>query len=267
MASRDATFDLVARDRSGPGVTSVERNLKRVSKEADRQSNALTKLAGQWGRGFSRIGQSASRWAASGDTTGKRFVKGIEAGISKLADLGGSIGGSLSKGISAAGPYVQVAMGAVLVAAALTAAPAIAGAIVGGAGLGGVVGGLILASKDARVASAFQGLKEDIGADLQDAAKRFVPASLEAVKEARSAFRGMLPDLRRLFDVSATWVAPLTRSVGKAAQSMLSGITAAVTKAGPIINVIGQGIEGLGKAVGNTFKLLEDNGASMALAL
>lgn len=274
MADRDVTIDALLRDRTGPGVQSVDRNLKQIQKSyrdvdgvGKRTLAAAQQIAGQWGRGFSRVSGAASRWANSGDSAGKRFARGIGSGISKVASLGGTIGGGLAKAISAAGPYVQVALGAMLLAAAVAAAPAIAGAIVGGAGLGGVVGGILIASKDARVASALDSLKEEAGSSLQEAAKRFVPATLDAVRIARTAFRGMLPDLRRIFDVSATWVAPLTRSLGRGAQSALDGITKAITKAGPIIDVIGQGIEMMGAAVGRFFDRFSDNGMSMAAAL
>ncbi|SCF06617.1 hypothetical protein [Micromonospora mirobrigensis] len=265
--ARDVEIDVMLRDKTGPGVTSVERNLKRANEESKKSSSAIGKVVADYHKGFSKLGTAAARWANSGNSSSKKFVRGLVSGMDALASLGSSIGGGLSKAISAAGPHVQVAMGAVLVGAAVAAAPAIAGAIVGGAALGGVVGGLIIASRDARVAGAFDNLKEEIGSGLQDAAKRFIPAALDAVNVARSAFRGMLPDLKRLFDVSATWVAPLTRSIGRAAQSMLSGITQAVTKAGPIIAAIGQGIEMIGKSVGNMFASLSDNGASMGLAL
>ncbi|WP_409074065.1 hypothetical protein [Micromonospora chalcea] len=274
MADRDVTLDVVARDKTGPAIQSVNRNLKSVEKswkdvdgQGKRTLSAAQHIASQWGGAFSKMGGAASRWANSGDSASKKFVKGVGSGITKLADLGGTIGGSLSKAISASGPYVQVAVAAVVVSAAAAAAPAIAGAIVGGAGLGGIVGGVLIASRDARVASAFSSLKDEAGDQLTQAAGRFVPATLDAIGRAKKAFQGMLPDLKRIFDVSATWLGPLTDSLGRAAQAALSGITQAVTKAGPIIKAIGDGIEMIGRAVGKMFADLSDNGESMALAL
>lgn len=274
MADRDVTLDVIARDKTGPAIQSVNRNLKSVEKswkdvdgQGKRTVAAAQHIASQWGGALGKMGSATSRWANSGDGASKKFVKGIGSGITKLADLGGTIGGSLSKAISAAGPYVQVAVAAVAVGAAVTAAPAIAGAIVGGAGLGGIVGGVLLASKDARVASALDNLKEEAGDQLSQAAGRFVPATLDAINRAKKAFQGMLPDLKRIFDVSATWLGPLTDSLGRAAQLALDGITQAVTKAGPIIAVIGSGIEKIGQRVGEMLASLSDNGASMAAAL
>ncbi|SIQ07326.1 hypothetical protein [Micromonospora avicenniae] len=265
--ARDVEVDVLLRDKTGTGVNSVERNLKRANTVQGRVLSQMGKGFRQWENGFKRVGGAANRWANSGDSAGKKFVRGISKGIGKLADLGGTIGGALSKGISGAGPQVALAAAGLAVVAATAAAPAIAGAIVGGAGIGGVVGGVLLASKDARVASAMTGLKEEIGTGLQDAAKRFVPATLDAVKRARAAFRGLVPDLRQIFDVSATWLGPLTTSLGRAAQLALDGITKAVTKAGPIIAVIGRGAEKIGQRVGELFSGLSDNGASMAAAL
>ncbi|WP_320067865.1 hypothetical protein [Micromonospora sp. RTGN7] len=222
-------------------------NLERVRKEID----ASTKQAGRQG----------------GENLRGGFIGGLQRAGAGLAKIGGRIGQGLSSAVSAAGPYVQAAMIAVLASAALAAGPAIAGAIVGGAAGAGIVGGVLLASKDARVAKALDDLKEDAGDALSDAAGRFVPATLDALKQARSSFRGLLPDLRRIFDVSATWLGPLTRSLGAGAEAALSGITTAVTKAGPIVAVIGTSIEHVGRAVGDMFRRLSDNGASMALAL
>ncbi len=274
MADRDVEIDVLMRDKTGAGVGSVDRNLKKVQKSyrdvdaaSKKSMSAASQIASQWGRGLSKVSGAASRWAHSGDSAGKRFARGIGSAVSKIGELGATIGGGLSKAVSAAGPYVQIALMGVLAAAATAAGPALAGAIVGGAGLGGVVGGLMIAAKDARVASAFDGLKEEIGTGLQDAAKRFVPASLNAIKEARSGFRALLPDLRRIFDVSATWVAPLTKSLGLGAKLAVDGITKAVTKAGPVVAAIGDGIVMIGRAIGKVFASLSDNGVSMAAAL
>ncbi|MEU8329817.1 hypothetical protein [Micromonospora sp. NPDC048839] len=265
--ARDVEADILVRDKTGPGIQSVERNLKKAADQSNKMTAALKEGAAQWGRGFQKLGSATSKWANSGDSAGKRFARGIGNGLSKVAELGGAVGGSISKAVTAAGPQVALAVSAVLVGAALAAAPAIGAAVVGGAGLGGLVGGVMIASKDARVAAAFGDLKEKAGKQLQEAAGRFVPASLEAIKVAKSAFAGMLPDLKRIFDVSATWLAPFTQSVGRGAQLALAGITQAITKAGPIITVIGKGVEGIGREVGKAFASLSDNGNSMALAL
>ncbi|MEU5939409.1 hypothetical protein ABZ807_09480 [Micromonospora sp. NPDC047548] len=267
MADRDVEVDILLRDKTSPGVKSTERNIKRVGDQGNKVTAQLNKGFAQWGRGFSKVGGAAHRWASSGDSAGKKFVRGIGSGLGKLAELGGSVGGGLSKAVSSAGPQVALAMSAVLVSAAVAAGPAVAGAIVGGAGLGGVVGGVLIASQDARVAGAFDDLKETVGTQLQTAAGRFVPATLDAVKRAKGLFAGMLPSLRRIFDVSATWLGPLTDRIGRGAQAALSGIAAAVTKAGPVISVVGEGIQRLLAAVGDGFRMLSDNGAAMGLAL
>lgn len=255
------------RDKTGPAARSAEQGLQRMGKQAEKTNNILGRGFAQWGQGFQKLGDAATKWANSGDSAGKKFAQGIGKGIGKVAELGGQVGGGLSKAVTAAGPQVALAVSAVLVGAAVAAAPAVGAAVVGGAGLGGLVGGVMIASKDARVAAAFDSLKEEAGTSLQEAAGRFVPATLDAIKAGKAAFRGMLPDLKRIFDVSATWLTPFTQSLGRAAQLALAGIAQAVTKAGPIITVIGQGIEGIGKAVGQTFAMLSDNGNSMALAL
>lgn len=266
-ASRDVEIDVAVRDKTGPGIQSVNRNLKTTSRSAKESQGALSRVASDWSKGVGKITTAAKRWADSGDTSGKRFAKGALAGLSALGKAGGAIGGALSSAVSSAGPHVQVAVAGVLVGGALAAAPAMGAAIVGGAAGIGIVGGVLLARRDARVAAAFESLGDEAGTQLTEAAKRFVPATLGAVQEARAGIRGMLPDLRRLFDVSATWVLPITRSLLEAGRAALSGITAAVVKAGPIIQVVTDSVRKIGLVVGEGFKMLSDNGASMALGL
>lgn len=244
MADRDVTFDLVARDKTSSGIQSVERNLKRVSK----QSDVLNRQFKDMGKG----------------NVATQMVQGV---LKSAGSLTRAIGKSFSSAVSASGPLIQSAVGVALIAAATGGSAAMASAMVGGAGLGGVVGGVLLASKDARVNAAFTSLGRYATDRLQDAAQSFVPATVKAVNTARSAFGRMLPNLRRVFEKSSTWVEPLTRSLGRAAELALSGITKAVTKADPIIRVIGQGIEMIGKSVGKFFGDLSDNGDTLAFVL
>ncbi|RKN38449.1 hypothetical protein [Micromonospora endolithica] len=271
MADRDVEIDIVATDKTGPGVTSTERNLKRVEQAAEKNRSALSRVAEDYSRGLSKIGSAAKRWADSGDGAGKKFARGLIGGVGKLVEAGGGIAGSLTKAVQSAGPHVQAALAAALVAGAVVAAPAIGavlgGALVGGAGLAGVAGGLVIAAKDTRVRAAFDGLTDEVGAGLQDAAQRFVPAALAAIGEARAAFRNIEPDLRRIFNASSSWVAPLTKSLGQGAKLALSGIADAVAKAGPIVSAIGDGVRMVGLAIGGVFRSLADDGPVLALAM
>lgn len=267
MAERDVTIDATWRDKTGPGTSRTSDNLRKVKANADGMRGALSKVSDDWGRGITRLGQTARRWADSGDGTAKRWTRGLMGGLSGLASVGGKIGAGLSSAVDAAGPHVKVAMVGVLAAAAVAATPAIGAAIVGGAAGGGILGGVLLAAGDARVKAAFAGLGDDVQSELQDAAAGFVPATLNAVDRARVAFQGLMPDIRRIFNSTSGLVGPLVTKLGTAAQMIVRGVANAVEKAGPIVGAIGDAVIDVADAIGQAFTDLSDNGESMALAL
>src|SRR4051812_13074542 len=75
---------------------------------------------------------------------------GAKAGVDAAEEMGGSFG----KTLSGMGPALMPVLGGMAIAAAPLIGATIAGAVIGGAGIGGVVGGVMLAARDPRIAFA-----------------------------------------------------------------------------------------------------------------
>ena len=190
------------------------------------------------------------------------FAKDVgKAGLSAGISAGTSFGKEMSKaGSQAAGQLAPI-----LIAGGIAAAPGLAGAIIGGAGIGGVVGGVLIASKDARVKSAYEGLGKGIETRLTKAASGFVAPTIAGVETIKGAIDTI--DFEGIFKNSEKFVAPLASGVGKAISELGDGIEDLVANAGPAVEAIGDGIGNIGEAVGEGLSSLADNGESAAAAL
>jgi hypothetical protein len=166
---------------------------------------------------------------------------------------------------------VGAPLAAVLGGAAITAAPfigaTISAAVIGGAGIGGVIGGVILAAKDSRVQAAGTELGARLLGALRNDASVFVAPVLSAISLVGSRFDEINGKIQNIFQNASRFVAPLVDGATRALQSITGGVDALVTKAGPVINVISQGIADVGKAIGDLFLELSSNGAAAAVAL
>jgi hypothetical protein len=188
-----------------------------------------------------------------------------------LLGAGAEGGQAISKGVEKSILENVGPMQAILAGMAVGSAPfigaAISGAIVGGAGLGGVVGGVMIASKDARVQSAWHQLADSAKTQLQSAAAPFVPAMQDAIHLAGREFNTLVPTLRSIFSNSARYLGPLTEGVAGFVSEFSKGFASAVASAGPVIQVIAQNLPAIGASLGNLFKVAADHAAAGANAL
>lgn len=286
---RELLFDLLARDKASP-------TFKRVGDAADDMGDEFRQAAVdaavlehevQEAEGslrslavaFARAGTDAERMDLS------KAIRRQRAEIRKLGDardllpdpsragatFATRLGASLSVGLARIGGSLGPAGAAIGAGLAIGATPvlvaAVGAAVVGGAGAGGVVGGMLIASRDARVKAAGQSLAADIGQRLQRSAEPFVPAMINAIGIARQEFGGLEADLRGLFASSARYVEPLTRGAGGFARELVSGFREAADAAGPIIDVVAMWLPRLGSALGDVFRDLADNAVDGAHAI
>jgi hypothetical protein len=197
----------------------------------------------------------------------------------QLGDVGAQAGPDAALGFSASlsqrlGPLIAKLpisgpMAGALAAAAAVSAPligaTIAGGIIGGVGVGGVIGGFAVASKDARVEAAMKGLSERLQGRLNAAAGNFVRPIQDGIKTIERSLNTI--DFSGIFLQASQFVKPLSQAVGFALERMGAGVELVIRKAGPVIDVISNGIANLGDAVGDIFKDLSDNGVEAAVAL
>ncbi len=232
--ARDVEFNMTASDRTDGPLARVAANFKRTQDK------------------IKRDGES------SGDGLGKGLLRGVERTGPKIL---GSISNVLSTAAQNGGP--------ILAGVGVAAAPLIAGtlgaAIIGGAGIGGVVGGVLLAAKDPRVARAGTDLGDTITKQLTDFAQPFIDPVLRGITTIKTAFGELEGPLRSIFANSAKFVQPLTEGVTRFAQSLVRGLDTLVSRAGPVISAISDGLVEMGRDV-NEFLTTISQGSDGAAA-
>lgn len=219
---RDVEFNATFSDKTERGLTSVERRVKATNDRLKKEND----------RAVGNFGQSV---------------------ISAAEKVSPKLAASLTQGFSEAAE----AAAPLLAGAAVAAAPFIAGtlsaAIIGGAGIGGVVGGVLLASRDARVQAAGKDLGDGLLSSLTVDANVFVDPVLQGIGKIRTGFQEVEPAIQSIFKNSSKYVAPLVDGIVRGTQGIVRGVDIAIGRAGPVIDAIGQSFEDLGNDVGDFF--------------
>lgn len=267
-------------DRFGDSLEATERDAQDLDRQIADVEESLRELA----VAFARTGDAADRIDIS------RAMRRQQAELRRLTkskdllpdftSMGAEMAGQVSIGFAARlGPLIArapmagmnpaaLAIGAPLAAAAATlVGTALAGAVIGGVGIGGVVGGLKLASRDARVRAAGAALGDEVGEMMGRASVSFVPETLNAIDIVRKGALGMEPDFRRVFGAASDFVEPLTRGLMDAAQNAMPGIIDAMESAEPVINAIADGMRDIGSAAGDSLSDLSEHADEGARAL
>jgi hypothetical protein len=232
VADRDVEYDIIARDKTGPGTKSAADNAEKLRQ---------------------RVSQTNRRMAEDGAKSGLR--------------VGVAFGENLRVGISSAAPAITPILAGVGIAAAPLIGASISGAIIGGAGVGGVLGGVILASRDARVQAAGQQLGQNILGALERRAAVFVQPVLDGIAQIDTSFLRVEGNIGSIFRKSSTFVKPLITGVTYAFERITIGLDRVVQAAGPSIMAMKEGFAQVGEAVEGVFTDLSDNGAEAANAI
>lgn len=230
--ARDVEIDILARDKTGPGVKSAGDNFDKLN---DRVRKTTKK-----------VGQEAGK-----------------AGLS----AGTAFGDSLRAGFARAAPAIAPVLAGVAIAAAPVMGATISAAVIGGAAGGGIIGGVLIASRDARVQAAGKLLGESLLSQLEDSAVAFVGPIIDATHEIRASFRRAGSDIDGILRKSATFVKPLTQGATYAFERITRGINKLVQNAGPVITALRDGMANVGESVEDVFDSLSDNGIEAASAL
>jgi len=177
-----------------------------------------------------------------------------DAGIGISARLGPIIIKNLPKALTAGGGAGAAIGAPIAIGLAAYLGAGAGAAVIGGAAAGAIAGGVALAARDERVAAAGKELSASIGSQLENAAQPFVPATLKAISIIRTDVHAMDADLQGIFDASAGYVEPLTRSMGRMVKNVLPGLRKGVESAGPVMRELGGAGERIGQAIGDTFE-------------
>lgn len=229
--ARDIETNITANDKTGSGINSAVKNFNKL----EENTKKITKKIGELPLG------------AIGGQLGTDLAQGLAKGLAPVAT------------------YALPILGAIGIGAAPLIGASISGAIIGGAGLGGVIGGLIIASKDARVQAAAKGIGDSLKIRLSAAGGAFVQPAIEGINTIKKSIDTV--DLEGIFKNSARFVQPLAEGIGTAIESLGDGLESLIQNAGPSIDAIADGIAGIGQAVGTGLSSLADNGEGAADAL
>lgn len=231
--ARDVEFSVAASDKTGPALASVERGFAATAKRLEKQQDDL---AGS--RLIQAIARSSPQVAAQ---LTKAFSTAASAGPALLA--------------------AGLAVGAPAIGAVLSAA------VIGGAGIGGVIGGVLLAAKDPRVAAAGSQLSKNMLGKLEQDAAPFVEPVLTAIGTIDRRFDQMRGHIQSIFKDSANFVAPLTEGALGGIDGVLRGFDSLVAHAGPVINELGHDMTAVGQSVGDAMDTIAGGSTEAADAL
>lgn len=234
--ARDIEADAVINDKSAAGLKKFEENVRKSGKKVAKDYDSLGKRVGESLIGG--IGSFSPKLAAK-----------LANGLGDAGKLGAPL---LIAGVGAALPVLSGLIGA---------------AVTGGAAGAGIIGGIALVSRDSRVKEAGEQLGANLLGGLTDRAGSFVQPVLRSIEKVEAKFLESGDTIEKIFQNSARFVEPLTDSLAEAGQSLLEGIEIATSRAKPVMDSFGRGIEGTGEALKGFFDDLSKNGETNALIL
>lgn len=271
--AKDVEFNVTASDRTGDALRRVEDNFRRsnerISKDREKEfTSSLDRIVKVSG---GKLGPALSSKLA-GDLTASGGLAKFESAFAKISSLAGGVLSpkliaSISEGLAGAGPAIAPVLAGVALAAAPTIAATLEAAVIGGAGIGGVIGGVLLASRDARVQAAGKDLGRSILGSLEQDSTPFVAPLLAGIDTVKARFVEVEGDIRSIFARSATFVAPLVDGITRAVQAITRGLNGAIGGAGPVIDVIARHIAVIGDQLGDFLDHLGKDGPAAAVAL
>ncbi|MFI2577695.1 hypothetical protein ACH5AJ_36480 [Streptomyces rochei] len=160
----------------------------------------------------------------AGPEIADNLVKQLVAGLGQLP--------------AALGPVGPAVGGALAATAVPILASAIQGGVVGAVGIGGVIGGVTLASRDARVKAAGKQLGENMLGDLEDSATRFVDPTIAGITSIQAAWDDVSGDIDGALAAAAAYVEPLADGVADFMRELAPGLRDAAEAAEPIVAVV-----------------------------
>lgn len=298
MADRQLTFDLLARDRAsqalkrvGDAAEDMGDEFRQAAQDADkldREINNAQRSLRDLAREFARTDDAARRMDLS------KSMRKQQAEIRKLSKARDLLGGDgdgaamgARLGVSTAGGFFAAfstsmkggsGLGPALAGVAAIAAPsavlagtvlgaAMSGAMVAAVGGGALAGGIALALRDSGVKSQVVRFGRELLSELESAARVFHQPISDAMSTLRGTVRQVMPDIQAMFASSARFLDPLVKGFSGFVRGALPGMRQALAGAMPLFQAIGQGLTSIGKAVGDVFRSLSDNGAEMATGL
>lgn len=278
-AIRDLILNLTER-KEGNALTSAANDLEKLSRGVDASGNAMhdmendaKKLNAEIEKSSARIKDLHKQFAATGDTSLFGDIRKEETRLRNLTktftalkpdfakagvDLGETLGNSVTNsfgkqltsafsGGGSATPGVIGGLVAGLLPLLVPVGAIVAGAVAGTIGTGGVIGGVLAASKDPRVRSAFQGFLSTVSDEFFSAGASFVDPIRHSLALLEKDFHSL--DLGSTFALVAPDVEIIAAGLGGLVKNVMPGLNAAFSRLVPFAHVAAQGLAYLGQSL------------------
>lgn len=241
-----------------PYIRDLDRELKAAS---ERFEQNLRQSFRDGLKDADRLGDDAGEKLGSG--LGRRLRQGLgDKKKPPWVNITAALASALDDGISA----LPAEMKAAIVLGIIAALPFISGALAGaitaavGAGFAGI--GAFIAFQFEEVEQRGTELLSNLRLLFVRAADAFGPAMLRALDTIESRFERLAPLLTKLFDESAKFLDPLVNGIMDFLEEVLKGIDAGFGNTAGFINELAVGLQVLGRATGEFFRILAQTGDS-----
>jgi hypothetical protein len=279
---RDLILNVVER-KEGNALTSAANDIEKLGRGVDATGGAMRgmendakHLNAEIERTNARIKDLHKQFLATGDTSLFGDIRKEEARLRNLQKtfkaltpefvqagenigeiLGVSVTNSFTKQVTGAfsgggeGPsklaVIGAAVGALIVTSIAPLGAIIAGTVVGAVGTGGIVGGVLAASHDPRVKSAFQAFVQDAQSVFFDAGRSFVDPVLKSLGILDQAVHKL--DLNKTFALAAPDLEVITRGLADLVEHTMPGLNKLLERSGPFAHAAAEGFKSIGDAL------------------
>ena len=240
---------------------------ERFARSFDSSSEARMRDArGRFVSSFEGISDSGGK--SSGSKFGGSFGGSLLGKVTGAAGkMGGLLTDTLSSVGSAGGPKMMVGMLAAVGTAAPLAGAILGGALTAGVAMAGIGIGVAAAMRQPVVKSAAQGLKSMISEQLDKIGQDWTPTMLGAIDRIKGQIPGIGANLRQALLPAQGYVAPLVDGFLGLIRNVLPGFNNLLREAGPVVNVLKNGLMQIGDALGEAFTTMSGSTDEMAAGL
>jgi hypothetical protein len=242
-----------------------------VESSAKNAAAALGTMTPELHKMLSEIGLAGPQIDNLGQSLESGFKKLASTATTEGANVGKSLGESMSKStteeVGKLGGSLMPVLGGVIAAAAPFLGSLLAAGVLGATGVGAMVAGIVVAFKDPAIMNAAGEAGKTAMRALTQSAEVFKGPLLDAIKSVQSAFGPIADNISSVFGNAAKWVKPAADAIASFAQSVSGGLANAVAAAGPVMQQLFDGLKQVGTALGDFFTEMSQHGPEAALAL
>lgn len=250
-------------DRAARDFGAIGSHAKELDRKIKDTESGMRSLA----KAFAETGDPKilAAWKEQGRVLGElRNVRKFVPDPAETLNFGRRLGDGITKAVP---PQLAQALIAGGIAASPFLAATLVGAVTGGAGLMGIGGGLALALRDPKIKAEAKNLGAFIDSQMRDSFGAFGPATIRSLGIVRTKIAELRDEFDRIGDNSASQLVPLATSVAKAVGDIIEGLDRVIGRSGPTLQVIGDGIEGIGEQVEMFLNMVASNSDAGAKAL